>query len=473
MSPTFSACASDPAAGTVATADPVSCSRAARGWLDHWLLAILLAACGVAMSNNNAEPDIWGHVQYGRDALASGLPHFATYTYTAEGFPWINHENLSELALAAGSEVFGITGLLAIKCLFGVLVLCLVIWQARRQGAGQFATHGLVLLTAANLVFFWVLRPQLFSFVYFALLATLLSWCFENWRDESTATQRLRWLWSGPVILFFWANTHGAFAAGLAVFCLYLACRSVEAMVRRGRAASGLVKRFVMMIVAAILATMVNPYGLNLHFWLLKSLLPPRPEIIEWLPPEVAWTVQSLAWVPFWILLAIVVASLVWSRRPRDYTQLVVLAAILFQALEHRRHIALFAILAALWLPGHIAALLRRLKIGLEETSLAALPTVWRRAFAVVLLVATVIVGRHLSDQLHGMIVRRESYPVAAFQYIADHQFNGKMVVAFNWAQYAIMAFGAETPRDPGLRVAFDGRYDTCYPLEIVDMQFD
>ena len=40
MSPTFSACASDPAAGTVATADPVSCSRAARGWLDHWLLAI-------------------------------------------------------------------------------------------------------------------------------------------------------------------------------------------------------------------------------------------------------------------------------------------------------------------------------------------------------------------------------------------------------------------------------------------------
>ena len=275
------------------------------------------------------------------------------------------------------------------------------------------------------------------------------------------------------MILFLWANTHGAFAAGLAVFCLFLACRSVEAIVRRGRAASGLVKRFVMLIVAAILATMINPYGPNLHFWLLKSLLPPHPEIIEWLPPEVAWTVQSLAWVPFWILLAIVVASVLWSRRSRDYTQLVVLAAILFQVLEHRRHIALFAILAALWLPGHIAALLRRMKIGLEETSLAALPTAWRGAFAAVLFVATAIVGRHLSDQLHGMVVRRESYPVAAFQYIADRQFNGKMVVAFNWAQYAIMAFGAETPRDPGLRIAFDGRYDTCYPLEIVDMQFD
>ena len=163
---------------------PAARSRVGHGWLDRWLLVVLLATCCVALSNNNAEPDIWGHVQYGRDALAGGLPHFATHTYTAEGFPWINHENLSELALAAGVEAFGMTGLLTIKCALGVLVLCLVIWRARREGAGQLATYGLVLLTAANLVFFWVLRPQLFSFVYFALLATLLAWCFEGWVRE-------------------------------------------------------------------------------------------------------------------------------------------------------------------------------------------------------------------------------------------------------------------------------------------------
>ena len=59
-------------------------------------------------------------------------------------------------------------------------------------------------------------------------------------------------------------------------------------------------------------------------------------------------------------------------------------------------------------------------------------------------------------------------------QYIADQDVEGKLVVTFNWAQYAIAALGPSTPEsDDGLLVQFDGRFRTCYPQEIVDMHFD
>jgi hypothetical protein len=96
-----------------------------------------------------------------------------------------------------------------------------------------------------------------------------------------------------------------------------------------------------------------------------------------------------------------------------------------------------------------------------------------RRAFASVLLVAFGLLGYKLYDRLSDMPVDRGEYPVAAFQFIADHDLSGKMVVTYNWAQYAIAVFGPTHVEGDGIRVSFDGRFRTCYPQEIVDMNFD
>ena len=46
-------------------------------------------------------------------------------------------------------------------------------------------------------------------------------------------------------------------------------------------------------------------------------------------------------------------------------------------------------------------------------------------------------------------------------------------MLRFKWAQYAIAAFGVNSDERPHLKVAFDGRFRTCYPQELVDMYFD
>ena len=75
------------------------------------VLTILVSA--LAMSPSVADPDLWGHVQFGRDFLESGqLEATTSYSFTAKGYRWINHENLSEIAMAWTVDNLGPQGLI-------------------------------------------------------------------------------------------------------------------------------------------------------------------------------------------------------------------------------------------------------------------------------------------------------------------------------------------------------------------------
>src|SRR5215210_4822308 len=113
--------------------------RDGTAWLDRGIVAAVLLACGVALSLNVADPDLWGHVQYGRDALAHGLPTTTTYSYVADGYRWINHEILAEYALAICNDWLGGSGLLIAKCLLGLAVVGAILRRALSQGAGLIA----------------------------------------------------------------------------------------------------------------------------------------------------------------------------------------------------------------------------------------------------------------------------------------------------------------------------------------------
>ncbi|MCO6457375.1 MAG: hypothetical protein J5I93_18910 [Pirellulaceae bacterium] len=455
---------------------PPAAGRSPANWLDRGLLVLVLLCCGVALSKNYADPDLWGHVTYGRDLLREGLPETATYTYTAEGHRWINHENLSEVILALSADTFGSQGLLLLKFALGLVILGLMLRYARTQAVPRPVDLVVVLLVAANLMHFWSVRPQVFSYFFFTLMIVLLNGCASGTAaggparvlDKPPALDR-RWLWTLPVLFAVWANTHGAFVAGYALLAVYLLGRAAESVWRRGGAAWRSVAELLGVLVVTGLATGLNPYGWELHGWMLHSLGMPRPEIIEWRGPELF----SVVWLPLWLMVAVGVVSLVGSRRPRDLTQLVLLALTLWQAVEHRRHIPFFAILFGFWVAPHVADFWQRIG-GLRERSRAdqSPPAGLRWGLGLVACLAGLLVATNLLQQLSTIPVKRNDYPVSAFEFMAARQLHGNLVVRFKWAQYAIAAFAAQD-RQPPLRVAFDGRFRTCYPQEIVDMYFD
>ena len=131
---------------------------------------------------------------------------------------------------------------------------------------------------------------------------------------------------------------------------------------------------------------------------------------------------------------------------------------------------AFFAIFFAYWIPVHLeSALLRFKAISNPETDQQSgnIPVMTGGLVCIVLLCVT------LFPRLTVIKVEKDRYPVSAFRFLADNNINGKMVVTYNWAQYAIAAF-KQNPHVTGEgHISFDGRFRTCYPQQIVDMHFD
>src|SRR5216117_1154816 len=113
------------------------------------LVALLLAFVLVFATIDRADPDLWGHVRYGQDVLATGrLPATATHTFTAVGHPWINHENVAEILFAAIANHAGGPGLMVLKDVLGLVVVALLVGAAYRRGASLLVTALVVVLVS-------------------------------------------------------------------------------------------------------------------------------------------------------------------------------------------------------------------------------------------------------------------------------------------------------------------------------------
>jgi hypothetical protein len=427
------------------------------------LLALLALACAFPFTLNLVDPDLWGHVRYGQDWLAaSEMPQTATHTYTAVGHPWVNHENAAELLLALSYEYIGIYGMLVAKCLLGMAILASMVWTARTKGVPAISVWALLLLVSTNLQAFFPMRPQLLSFALCAIALVCLDRAFAGWPDCERV--HFRWLAPLPVIFIAWVNSHGGFVAGLGIVGTLLLGRMIELMRRDGRRSLGQVIPIAAIGLACLAATIVNPYGLGMHAWLWHSWGGAPPEITEWAPPRPG---TPVFW-PFVALVAIAAGCLATTRQKRDWTQIVILALVTWQASLHLRHIAFVAILCGFWLPVHWHSAIQRLRPDREKRLPIMLPSLWiRTAMAAAILLGIAVQSTALARRLSDMPVLRSQYPVDAFQFMVDNRLGGKLAVSFNWAQYAISALA------PDVTVGFDGRFDTCYPQQAIDVHFD
>ena len=210
-------------------------------------MLIVVMAGALAMSPNVADPDLWGHVQFGRDVLNEGwFPESNPYSYNTDGFRWINHENISEIVMAWTVDNLGPIGLVLGKFVLSLIVLCSILYFNARNKVSLIPNCIVTLLVAWNLGYHWSFRPQVSSFVCFTAMALLLNMSFIQWREKwhlpipgvkwfsrGTEDPKSKWLaedlkysnfhgrflWFAPLLFFVWANLHGGFVAGLCIFC--------------------------------------------------------------------------------------------------------------------------------------------------------------------------------------------------------------------------------------------------------------
>jgi hypothetical protein len=300
---------------------------------EQMAIALLFLALAFRALLMPAQNDTFWNLRDGLGILASGhIPRVDSYSFTAAGAPYTDHEWLSQVILALGYRLAGLPGveLIATGAVLGAVAL------VYRLTVGPLLTRFALLapaLAVASCV--WALRPQVFSLLALMLLVWMI----------------VRERWAGlPPLFVVWANAHG----GVVVGGLVLMAATAVALLRwrlRGEAADR--RRVRGLAIAAPLsaaATLLTPLGTRLiPYVLLTSHRSRAIGISEW----AATLPIDAVGVAFW-LVALGWGAILYARRRAvagggwgDWALLGMSLALLPVAIQTERNVAPFLMLAA------------------------------------------------------------------------------------------------------------------------------
>jgi hypothetical protein len=288
---------------------------------DRLSVALLFVFIATLACLAPAQSDTWWHLRGGQDIWRTASVNlFDTYSYTATGRLWPNHEWLTEVIFYALYAAGGL-GLLTAACATAVIVAWAISW---RLASGRLDVRLLVFTFAvAAATTHWALRPQVFSM---ALLAATVSLLIAG-----------RYLWL-PLMFVVWTNLHGAVALGIVAVTAAL----LAALITRQTSTRSL----MLVAVGCVLATLVSPLGLR--FWpeVLRSIERSRvSDLVEWHRPPFTPTLLG-----FWVIavaLPVLVAFRWRQLDDRSKTLGAVAVAMLPLALSSFRNVSTFLLIAA------------------------------------------------------------------------------------------------------------------------------
>src|SRR5580698_2904979 len=179
---------------------------------------------------------------------------------------------------------------------------------------------------------FATIRAQLFTLVFLAALLCLL---------EIDRRGKRWWIAVWLPLYVVWLNLHAGFAVGAVLMALY-AC---EQAVRRQPC-----WQFVPVGAAMAALVFVNPYGALYVPYLMHGLAMDRPLIVEWQP---LWRHDTRVFVMFLASL-LPIGYAIWQVGIRKLAGILLLAATAYAAVRHTRHLSLYCVVWACYVPGYL-----------------------------------------------------------------------------------------------------------------------
>lgn len=409
-----------------------------------------------------ADPDIWGHLRYGRLFLESSrVPVADPFAYTTTGLTWYAHEYLAQVLLWLTYAGAGPLGLIALKCLVGGAATY-VIYRSIRLGSDDVRLWGPILMLATSLLGrYFLFRPQLFTYLWFALFVLIVLRYLYGRRAP---------LWVLPPLLALWANLHGGFIAGIGVLGLAWGLRGLQSYYQHGLRLASLwhdTRALLATLVACLGASLLTPLGWRLWPFLLVELSNHynRRFIEEWQPLKLS----APGWSGGLALLLLALTAIAWLLAQqrvvtiaglRPWQWLLSNLPFTVMAFQSNRHVPILVI----WITPVLALLAQAAWDAWGETRTS------RRALLLVtslIGVPALIAAFHtLSDPLPRIRITRDSLglqrPFGAVAFMRANALHGNVYTPLWWGSYLTWELY------PGVLVSTDGRNDTLFPVEMV-----
>ncbi len=435
-------------------------------WLDIAIRLIIISSTVHFFSFVTADPDLWGHIKFGEDCWKAGeIIRYDPYSFTVYGGPWINHEWLTELIFYGTYYFLGDAGLL-----FGKLGIGFVIAAVLYSICGMREQNPLVCAAVmAGAIFIispgFMIRPQLFSFLFFALFMYVLHLYF---------TQGKNLLFLLPLMMILWVNLHGGFLMGWAMLIAVTGWETIRRGVRgsefgvRGRrdfpltSYPGPLTPLWLWVFITSMATLVNPYGYELLVFLYRTVPMPR-NISEW-KPVILWDLSYLHF-KFMALLFLITTGL--NLKKMSGWEVTVIGMTLFASIRHQRHTPFFGMMAAPYLVHRLSMLISAVQKRFPKLTLTKVSRHILALFLILLASYQMYEGiQQYAISGCRIIVDPREYPVAAVRFLKDNHIKGNVLIPFAWGEYAIWKLY------PDCKISIDGRFETVYSDAVIQDHF-
>ncbi|MDI9260340.1 hypothetical protein [Alicyclobacillus sendaiensis] len=397
-----------------------------------WLLYFAYAA-----SAPLSDPDTPWHLATGAWILAHHhVPTHDPFSWSMRGQPWVTQEWLFEVVLAWCAHHFGFPGV------YGILVglQTLTVWFVYRlclhlsRGNAVFSAIAAALAVAAGMPF-WVVRPQLVSYMMFALFLLLL----ERVRRGSTGYAFLLI----PLTLV-WANAHASVSIGIAMILFEVLVSFLPTIGRfQGQPLPMRTRALLIAIAAACVGVgLLNPNGIHeFTYALLSNNALMVNSINEWHSPNFHSEYYKYGVIPFLMLIALVAIA---RSRKLPWKYVLYFFACFALTLVYQRFMPYLAIAGA--------PLIALLSFDWLRVLLRPRP-VLRFVWLAAMLGEIVDFGLRMPS-IGGPVsahMNPNAYPVAAVDYLKSHSIPGPLLNAYDFGGYLIYR---------GVPTFVDGRTD-------------
>jgi hypothetical protein len=405
-------------------------------------------------SETIADPDLWGHVTFGRAVWQTGaVSQPDPFSYVTAGRLWLNHEWLSEVIFYLAFAAMGPPGLILLKTATTVLLFGLLYWELCRQGLTPLRA-GLIVLAVVHffLVSLVTTRTLYFSYPLFLIVLIFIR---RLSRGETS------WAWTLPPLFALWANLHPGFLAGIGVLAIWSFTEAAMRWSGRTQSTSRTspVRVILTVLTASVLATALNPFGFDLWSFLYRTATVPRPDITEW-QPLTLMTRYGLAYAAY---VAIATWGVLYSRRERQPALLAVLIVTMILPLIAIRHTPLSALGIAVLAGEHLSDAWQRVSDS-KPGSRVGRPNRIGAASAILLLVGAGVLFTQSVPHFSCIRIRPAvggSYPARAVGLMKSGAVHANLAIDFDWGEYAIYHLS------PSVKVSVDGRRETMYARNV------
>ena len=310
--------------------------------LDVFFAALLLAAFAHpgGLRSLLCDGDTGWHIRTGELVLSTGrAPVVDPFSFSRPQQPWFAWEWLSDVLFAATWRWRGLGGVAALSGAVLALGATALLARLLRRGCGLWIGLAATMAAVSASSIHYLARPHIFSILFYTLALWIVS-------EDRLRPGRLVWLLVPLTAL--WVNLHAGFVAWLATLCLLLLLCAAQRNWPE-------VRRYGRLLGLCTLASLLNPYGWQLHLHVARYLNSSwiMDHVQEFRSPEI----RSEGMIVFALLLLSAAALVPQSDR---FEALLVLVWG-FAALRSARHVPFFAIAAAPVLASGAAAYWARL----------------------------------------------------------------------------------------------------------------